>query len=185
MTFLYLYSLQIFFSVSLCCCCLVCVGWMCEDEEDSSSTGGTDATGTGVVYNVYQCLLWWCTHILQLLYYYLIFAAAELPPITPQGPSVRTLRPLRPTPTSSNGIDLDPPDFDSLTPPPPYTDVESKPGLDDNCGEDDVYYIPYMTAENPFTFLETHIWSSGMRWKIRKVLTIYFIHCFMLTKTLL
>ena len=54
-------------------------------------------------------------------------------------------------------MDLDPPDFDSLTPPPPYTDVESKPGLDDNCGEDDVYYIPYMTAENPFTFLETHI----------------------------
>ena len=68
---------------------------------------------------------------------------AELPPNTSQGPSIRPPRPLRPTPTSSNGMDLDPPDFDSLTPPPPYTDVESKPGLDDNCGEDDVYYIPY------------------------------------------
>ena len=82
---------------------------------------------------------------------------AELPPNTSQGPSIRPPRPLRQTPTSGNGMDLDPPDFDSLTPPPPYTDVESKPGLDDNCGEDDVYYIPYMTAENPFTFLETHI----------------------------
>ena len=96
-------------------------------------------------------------HILQLFHYYLIFAAAELPPNTSQGPSVRPPRPLRPMLTSSNGMDLDPPDFDSLTPPPPYTDVESKPGLDDNCGEDDVYYTPSMTAENPFTFPETHL----------------------------